>query len=98
MVRRGLPGASPPDPTAAASVLVFNKNGSVSPFTLGITSSGGGTFKIPFGSKVSKVDVVLSNGSTRYKGQTCFSGSTLYACGGAKSLDDGHAYKFTAKV
>jgi hypothetical protein len=83
---------------AAASVLVFNKNGSISPFTLGITSSGGGTFKIPFGSSVSKVDVVLSNGSTRYKGATCFSFSTPYACGGAKSPDDGTAYKFTAKV
>jgi hypothetical protein len=83
---------------AAASVLVFNKNGSVSPFTLGITSSGGGTFKVPFGSNVSKVDVVLTNGSTRYKGATCFSFSTPYACGGAKSPDDGTAYKFTAKV
>jgi hypothetical protein len=83
---------------AAASVLVFNKNGTVSPFTLGITSSGGGTFKVPFGSNVSRVDVVLSNGSTRYKRSTCFSDKTPYACGGAKSLDDGHAYKFTAKV
>jgi hypothetical protein len=83
---------------AAASVLVFNKNGTVSPFTLGITSSGGGTFKVPFGSNVSKVDVVLTNGSTRYKGATCFSFSTPYACGGAKSPDDGTAYKFTAKV
>jgi len=83
---------------AAASVLVFNKNDTVSPFTLGITSSGGGTFKVPFGSNVSKVDVVLTNGSTRYKGATCFSFSTPYACGGAKSPDDGTAYKFTAKV
>jgi len=83
---------------AAASVLVFNTNGTVSPATLGITSSGDGTFKIPFGSTVSKVDVVLTNGSTRYKGTTCFSGGTPYACGGAKSLDDGSAYKLTAKV
>jgi hypothetical protein len=83
---------------AAASVLVFKKNGGISPFTLGITSSGGGTFKIGFGSTVSKVDVVLTNGSTRYKGSTCFSFSTPYACGGAKSQDDGAAYKFTAKV
>jgi hypothetical protein len=83
---------------AAASVLVFKKNGGISPFTLGITSSGGGTFKVPFGSGVSKVDVVLTNGSTRYKLATCFSFSTPYACGGAKSQDDGAAYKFTAKV
>jgi hypothetical protein len=83
---------------AAASVLIFNKNNTVSPATLGITSSGGGTFKIPFGSSVSKVDVVLTNGSARYKGPTCFSFSTPYACGGAKSPDDSRAYKFTAKV
>jgi hypothetical protein len=83
---------------AAASVLIFNKSGTVSRATLGITSSGDGTFKIPFGSSVAKVDVVLTNGSTRYKGSTCFSGLTPYACGGAKSLDDGRAYKFTAKV
>ena len=83
---------------AAASVLIFDKNGTVSPATLGITSSGDGTFKVRFGSSVSKVDVVLSNGSTRYKGTTCFQGFTPYACGGAKPLDDGHTYKFTAKV
>lgn len=83
---------------AAASVLVFKKNGSISPFTLGITSAGDGTFKLPFGSGVRKVDVVLTNGSTRYKGSSCFSFSTPYACGGAKSLDDGAAFKFTAKV
>ena len=83
---------------AAASVLVFMKNGSVSPFTLGITSAGDGAFKIPFGSSVRKVDVVLTNASTRYKGSTCFSDNTPYSCGGAKALDDGLAYKVTAKV
>jgi hypothetical protein len=83
---------------AAASVLVFMKNGTVSPFTLGITSGGDGAFKIPFGSTVSKVDVVLTNASTRYKGSTCFSFNTPYSCGGAKALDDGLAYKVTAKV
>jgi hypothetical protein len=83
---------------AAASVLVFMKNGTVSPFTLGITSAGDGAFKVPFGSTVSKVDVVLTNASTRYKGSTCFSGNTPYSCGGAKALDDGLAYKVTAKV
>ena len=79
-------------------MLVFNKNGTVSPFTLGITSAGDGTFKVPFGSSVRKVDVVLTNASTRYKGSTCFSDNTPYACGGAKALDDGLAYKVTAKV
>jgi hypothetical protein len=84
---------------AAASVLVFNKNGTVSPFTLGITSAGDGAFKIPFGSSVSKVDVVLTNASTRYT--NCYpapQNATPYACNGGKPRDDGLAYKFTAKV
>jgi hypothetical protein len=84
---------------AAASVLVFNKNGTVSPFTLGITSAGDGAFKVPFGSSVSKVDVVLTNASTRYT--NCYpapQNATPYACSGGKPRDDGLAYKVTAKV
>jgi hypothetical protein len=74
------------------------KSGLVTSATLAIPSSGDGTFKMPFGRKVAKVDVVLTNASTRYKGSTCFSDSTPYSCGGAKALDDGLAYKATAKV
>jgi hypothetical protein len=83
---------------AAASVLVYMKSGLVTSATLAIPSSGDGTFKVPFGRKVAKVDIVLTNASTRYKGSTCFSDSTPYSCGGAKALDDGLAYKVTAKV
>jgi len=80
---------------AAASVLVYNTDHSVSPFTLGITSAGDGSFKIPFGSSVAKVDVVLTNASTRYG--SCFVHQTPYACSGAPR-DDGMAYKVTAHV
>ena len=83
---------------SAASVLVFRKNGSVSPFTLGITSAGGGTFKVPFGSGVAKVDVILTNASTRYVGSSCFSDTTPFACGGATPRDDNKTYALTARV
>ena len=82
---------------AAASVLVY-KNGVVTPITLRIPSNGDGTFKVQFGTGVSKVDVVLTNGSTRYKASTCYSYHSPYACGGAKPVDDGKTYKVTAKL
>jgi hypothetical protein len=80
---------------AAASVLVYNKNGSISPFVLGTTRAGDGLFKVPFGSGVSKVDVILSNGSTRYT--SCYVHNTPYACSGVPR-DNGMAYKLTAHV
>jgi hypothetical protein len=83
---------------SAASVLVYRKNGSISPFTLGITSAGDGFFKIPFGSSVAKVDVILTNASTRYTNCYPLSNPTPYACNGGKPRDDGMAYKLTARV
>jgi len=83
---------------AAASVLVFNKNGTISPLTLGITSTGDGVFKIPFGSSVAKVDVILTNASTRYANCYPTHHPTPYACNGGTPRDDGMAYKVTARV
>ena len=86
----------PPASTgAAASALVFKKNGGVLPFTLGVPSTGDGTFKIQFGSTVAKVDVIVTNASTRYK--NCFAHNTPYACSGVPR-DDGQAYKVTAHL
>jgi hypothetical protein len=83
---------------AAASVLVFKKNGTISPFTLGITSAGDGLFRVPFGSSVKKVDVVLTNASTRYTNCYPAHNATPYACNGGTPRDDGMAYKLTAHV
>jgi hypothetical protein len=83
---------------AAASVLVFKKNGTISPFTLGITSAGDGFFKVQFGSTVKKVDVVLTNASTRYTNCYPAHNATPYACNGGTPRDDGMAYKLTAHV
>jgi hypothetical protein len=86
----------PPTSTgAAASVLVFRKNGNVNPFTLGVSRTGDGTFRVPFGSTVAKVDVIVTNGSIRYK--NCFAHQTPYACSGV-SRDDGRAFKVTAHL
>jgi len=83
---------------AAASVLVYNKSGTISPFTLGITSAGDGVFKVPFGSTVAKVDVILTNASTRYTNCYPAHNPTPYACNGGTPRDDGMAYKLTAHV
>jgi len=83
---------------AAASVLVYKKNGTISPLTLGITSSGDGVFKIPFGSAVARVDVILTNASTRYANCYPAHNPTPYACNGGTPRDDGMAYKVTAHV
>ena len=83
---------------SAASVLVYMKNGTVSPFTLGITSAGDGDFKVPFGSSVKKVDLVLTNGSTRYTNCYPAHHPTPYACNGGTPRDDGMAYELTAHV
>ncbi|HEX5470072.1 MAG TPA: MXAN_6640 family putative metalloprotease, partial [Gaiellaceae bacterium] len=80
---------------AAASALVFKKTGAVSAFTLGIPKSGDGTIKFGFGKTVSKIDIVLSNGSNRYK--NCFAKTTPYACSGV-SRDDHHTYELTGRI
>jgi hypothetical protein len=83
---------------AAASVLVYKKNGAVSQFTLGITSAGDGVFKVPFGSSVKKLDVVLTNASTRYANCYPLHKPTPYACNGGTPRDDGMAYRLTARA
>ena len=80
---------------SAASALVFHKTGTVKPYRFALSSLGNGTFRLAFGSGVSKVDVVLTNASTRYG--SCWAQATPYACSGV-SLDDGRAYRFTARL
>jgi hypothetical protein len=80
---------------AAASVIVFRTTGAQQHFTLGLTSAGNGTFNFAFGSSVTKVDVILTNGSVRYA--SCFVNSTPYACSGAP-VDDGRVYKLTGRL
>jgi hypothetical protein len=76
-----------------ASALVFDSGGGVTPYEFSISSVGDGTFNVPFGSNVTRVDLVLTNGSTRY---SCWRG-TVYACMG-RPTDDGRTYRFTARL
>jgi hypothetical protein len=43
---------------------------------------------------VQRVDLVLTNASSRYDMSTCWSGRTTYSCGGAVALDENKAYRF----
>jgi hypothetical protein len=78
---------------AAASALVFKKSGAIVVYEFAISIAGDGTFKVPFGSGVAKVNVILTNASTRYM---CWQG-TIFGCQG-KPLDDGRTYKLVARL
>jgi hypothetical protein len=80
---------------AAASAIVFKKSGAVEASMLSIPKSGDTTVRFGFGSGVSKIDIVLSNGSVRYK--NCFVRDTPYACSGV-SRDDRHTYELTGRL
>jgi hypothetical protein len=78
-----------------ASALVFRKNGTITVYRFSLNSFGNGTFKVPFRSGVAKVDLILTNASTRYN---CWHiPPTPYACSGVP-LDDGRTYKVTARL
>ena len=77
-----------------ATALVFRASG-ITPYQFALPRTGNRTFKVPFGSSVTKVDLVLTNGSTRY---TCWvSPQSPYACFGAPK-DNGRTYKFVARL
>ena len=79
---------------AFATALVFT-NAGFRAKEFAISNTANGTFSVAFGSSVRKVDLVLTNASTRY---TCWvSGSSPYACLGAPK-DDGRTYKFKARL
>jgi hypothetical protein len=78
-----------------ASALVFRKSGRIVIYRFSLNSRGNGKFRVPFGSGVAKVDLVLTNASTRY---SCWQDPpTRYACYG-RPLDDRRTYKLTARL
>jgi hypothetical protein len=78
-----------------ASALVFRKSGAIVVYRFSLSTGGNGTFRVPFGSRVAKVDLILTNASTRYN--CLHNPPTPYACQGVP-LDNGRTYKFTARL
>lgn len=82
-----------------ANLVVFLKSGAVKLKPIALDSAGNGRRRVPFGrAQVKRVELVLTNGSSRIDWGTCWSGLTAYSCGGAVPRDDGGKYAFAASV
>jgi hypothetical protein len=90
----------PPTATApAAHVLIAFKSGATSFVPVRLNGQGNGARTVTFArNTVNRVDLILTNASTRYDLSTCFDFPpwTSYSCGGARSRDDGRSYRFRA--
>jgi hypothetical protein len=82
-----------------ANLVVFLKSGAVKLKPIALDSAGKGGRRVPFGrAQVRRVELVLTNGSSRIDGATCWSFLTDYACGGALPRDDRGTYAFRAAI
>jgi hypothetical protein len=80
---------------ARARVIVFSKGGNRSIRSIRLDRDGDGHSRVPFGRNVTRVDLVLSNGSSRIR--DCFSDffEPFYSCSGVPK-DDRRTYRFRA--
>jgi hypothetical protein len=79
----------------AARLLVFHTSGAYDALPISLDGSGFGKLTVAFGrGVVSRVDLVLTNASSRYDMSTCWSGRTTYSCGGAVALDENRTFRF----
>ena len=79
-----------------ASVVVIRKSGAASFKVVALDSAGDGAVTVAFGSNVSRVVVIMTNASTRYR--DCYQDITPYACFGGVPLDQNRTYSFRAAV
>ncbi|MGH3052375.1 MAG: MXAN_6640 family putative metalloprotease [Gaiellaceae bacterium] len=83
----------------AANVLIFWRTGTTSLLPIRLNRQGNGTRRVTFRrDRVTRVDLILTNSSTRYDLTTCWQGWTSYSCGGALPRDDGRVYRFRADL
>ena len=87
----------PPDKTGPeASVVVIRKSGAASSKVVALNAAGNGTVTVAFGTTVSRVVVITTNASTRYR--DCYQDLTPFACSGGVPLDQDRTYSFRAEV
>jgi hypothetical protein len=83
----------------AANVLIFWRTGTTSLLPIRLNRQGNGTRRVTFRrDRVTRVDLILTNSSTRYDLTTCWQGWTSYSCGGALPRDDRRVYRFRADL
>jgi hypothetical protein len=92
----------PPTTTApVANLLIVFKSGATRVVPFRLSGQGNGAKTVTFNRKtVARVDLILTNASTRYDFATCFAFPpwTSYSCGGARSRDDSRRYRFRATL
>ena len=79
-----------------ASVLVIRKSGAASFRVVVLNSAGNGAVTVVFDSTVSRVVVVTTNASARYR--DCYADLTPFACFGGVPLDQNKTFSFRAAV
>jgi hypothetical protein len=83
----------------AANVLIVWRTGTTSLLPIRLNRRGNGTRRVTFRrDRITRVDLILTNTSTRYDHRTCWQGYTSYSCGGALPRDDGRVYRFRADL
>jgi hypothetical protein len=80
----------------AAGVVVIARSGDVSTRTIPLDAAGDGVLKVAFGRTVSRVVVIATNGSIRFR--RCWTGLTRYSCFGGTPVDDGASFAVSAAV
>ena len=87
----------PPSGTGPeASVVVIRKSGAARSKVVALNTAGNGAVTVAFDSTVSRVVVITTNASTRYR--DCYQDLTPFACFGGVPLDQDRTYSFRAAV
>jgi hypothetical protein len=87
----------PPSRTGPeASVVVIRRSGAARSRVVAMNAAGNGAVTVPFGTTVSRVVVITTNASTRYR--DCYQDLTPFACFGGVPLDQDRTYSFRAEV
>jgi hypothetical protein len=79
-----------------ASVVVIRKSGAARSRVVALNTAGNGAVTVAFDPTVSRVVVITTNASTRYR--DCYQDLTPFACFGGVPLDQNRTYSFRAEV
>ncbi|HVL64119.1 MAG TPA: MXAN_6640 family putative metalloprotease [Actinomycetota bacterium] len=82
-----------------AAAVIFRRGGGIHVRHIRLDRRGDGALGVPFArSSIKRVVLVLSNGSTRFDGATCYSAVTTFSCGGARPLDENRIFSFRSRL
>ncbi|MGH2738927.1 MAG: MXAN_6640 family putative metalloprotease [Actinomycetota bacterium] len=79
-----------------ATLIILPRSGNLRFVHFRGNAQGDKALRVPFGSDIQQIIVVLTNASGRFG--SCFSLVTVFSCNGGIPLDDNQPYRFTARV